>query len=40
MKFMEMTGKGDFNYPMFCATNFLNMLASVTVGVLSPGSGL
>lgn len=32
MSFMEMTGKGDFNYPMLCATPFLHMFSSVVVG--------
>jgi alkylation response protein AidB-like acyl-CoA dehydrogenase len=32
MSFMEMTGKGDFNYPMLCASDFLNMFAGVVIG--------
>src|SRR5262249_934435 len=32
MSFMEMTGKGDFNYPMLCASDFLSMFASVVIG--------
>ncbi|HEX5037989.1 MAG TPA: acyl-CoA dehydrogenase, partial [bacterium] len=32
MSFMEMTGKGDFNYPMLCASDFLSMFAAVVVG--------
>ncbi len=31
MSFMEMTGKGDFNYPMLSATPFLNMFSNVVV---------
>lgn len=31
MSFMEMTGKGDFNYPMLSASDFLNMFATVVV---------
>lgn len=32
MSFMEMTGRGDFNYPMLSATNFLNMFSGVVIG--------
>ena len=32
MGFMEMTGKGDFNYPMLSATPFLHMFSMVVVG--------
>lgn len=32
MSFMEMTGKGDFNYPMLCATPFLSMFSAVVIG--------
>ncbi len=31
MSFMEMTGKGDFNYPMLSATSFLYILSEVVV---------
>lgn len=31
MGFMEMTGKGDFNYPMLCAIPFLHMFSTVSV---------
>ncbi|MBI3541637.1 MAG: acyl-CoA dehydrogenase [Deltaproteobacteria bacterium] len=31
MGFMEMTGKGDFNYPMLVAAPFLNMFSHVVV---------
>lgn len=31
MKFMELTGKGDFNYPMLSATPFLQMFSTVVV---------
>lgn len=31
MSFMEMTGKGDFNYPMLSASEFLTMFATVVV---------
>lgn len=31
MSFMEMTGKGDFNYPMLSATPFLHMFSAVVV---------
>lgn len=31
MGFMEMTGKGDFNYPMLSATGFLYMLSEVVL---------
>lgn len=32
MGFMEMTGRGDFNYPMLSATPFLSMFSMVTAG--------
>lgn len=32
MGFMEMTGKGDFNYPMLVAVPFLQMFSTVVVG--------
>jgi len=31
MGFMEMTGKGDFNYPMLSATPFLHMFSTVVI---------
>ncbi len=32
MGFMEMTGKGDFNYPLLSATPFLHMFSAVVCG--------